>query len=99
MKIGNYTRAVYEYSKAIGITKDELRTLLAISDTMWMGIDQVQYELMVDRRIVIRSLRRLKDVDCIKVSRTESAPKGLCRMYSITQKGRDVVREFINNLK
>lgn len=99
MKIGNYTRAVYDFSKSVGITKHDLRVLLAIGDVMWMGIDDVMRTLMVDRRIVISSLKKMKNKDYIKVSRTANAPRGLCRMYSITQKGRDTTRAFINTLK
>ena len=98
MKIGNYTRAVYEYALSARMTKNELRALLAIGDLMWMGIDEAQHSLMLDRRTVLTSLRGLKDAGYIKVARAANAPKGICRKYSVTQKGRELIRNFLNTL-
>jgi len=99
MKIGGYTRAVYDFAKETGMTRHDLKVLLALGDEMWMGIDDLIYTLVLSRYTVVTSLKKMKEHNYIKVSRTENSFKGLCRMYSITQKGRDTVRAFINYLK
>jgi hypothetical protein len=94
MKIGHLPRAIADFVKYTQLTKHDLKALLAVGDVMWIGI----HSIVTDRRIVIASLRKLKDMGYIKVSRAENRNKGITRMYSITQKGRDTVRKFINTL-
>jgi DNA-binding MarR family transcriptional regulator len=99
MKIGSYPRALKDYADDARLTKYELMALLALGDAMWLGIQELRHVMVVDSRMSTKCLKSLKEKGYIKVTRTENSFKKLCRKYSITQKGRDLIRGFINTLK
>ncbi len=99
MKIGKYPRTLKDFADKVKLTKYELMTLLALSDEMWLGIQEIRYIIVVDSRMSTKCLKSLKEKGYIKVTRAENSFKKLCRKYSITQKGRDLIQGFTNILK
>lgn len=98
MKIGRYNRAIKDFAKESRGDVVDVKILLMLNDVMWMGTDELIYNVASTRTTIITSLIKLKNGGYIKVARTESAPLGLCRMYTITQKGRDLITKFLNIL-
>lgn len=98
MKIGKYNRLVVEFVKHRQMKVQDLKIILLLNETMWMNTDDVVYFTHLARHKVTTALKLMKDRGYIKIARRENWSRGLKRMYCITQKGRYIATQFINQL-
>jgi predicted transcriptional regulator len=98
MKIGKYNRKVLDFAKSKGLGEYDVKILLLLNEVMWMGIDDIRINVASANDTAVRSLKRLRNKSLVKIARINNNFQRLARMYCITQKGRIIALEFINQL-
>lgn len=98
MKLGKYNRIIRKFAFYKHFNVHQVKMLIALSETMWAGIDELQDDIVAAKHSVTTGLKDLKDRDYIKLARPANGFKKIKRKYCITEKGREVVQQFINLL-
>lgn len=98
MKIGKLPKKLKDYSKYKRINAYDIQIMILLGDVMWMGMDDIRENLVVSKATVVRSLKHLNGKHLVKIARREDPSRGLCRMYTLTQSGRNVINDFFNYL-
>jgi hypothetical protein len=98
MKIGRYNRHIEDFAKQRRVKSQDIKVLLYLNDVMWGDRETIRYNTALATYTVAVSIKYLYGRQLIKVARVENPFKGINRKYCISQKGREMAKEFINLL-
>ncbi len=98
MKLSNIVPAIREVRSTYNLSQSEVYILLHLSDTIWDDAESISKYLNVSANVSYKWVNSLKDKNLISIGRIAHRGQGIPRKYSITQKGKEVIRIIMNQL-